>query len=85
MPRRSEPVGHLARDLRGELERAHAELAARMSRLGLLAAEGWRVREEVSTGMTGTVISLRPIHVTEDAPDIEVTVQVGQDGRAIDA
>lgn len=83
MPRENDPTGLLAEDLKSRLARARDELIARMAALGLTNSEGWRVREEVCSGMTGTLIVLRPMHFTKEPPDIEIAVQIGHDGHAL--
>jgi hypothetical protein len=79
-PRFTDP---LSAELAVRLERAHDELEARMHRLGLDISDGWRIREEITSGAMGTVVALRPFHLSLEAPDIEMSVQIGLDGRPV--
>jgi hypothetical protein len=78
-----DPIDSLASELAARIEGARGELLARMRALGLDPADGWRVREEIRSTMSGTVFVLRPVHMKLDGPDIETTVQVGHDGHPI--
>jgi hypothetical protein len=80
---RQDAIDPLAADLAARLARAHEELEIRMLSLGLHASDGWQIREEIQSGMTGTGIVLRPFHTFLHAPNIETTVQIGCDGRPI--
>lgn len=56
------------------VETARAKLIAQMAAMGLTAAEGWRIGEEVRESAQGTVWILRPLHLREDAPPLEARV-----------
>jgi hypothetical protein len=75
-------MGRLATDLASHIARARALLVEKMRGLGLRTDEGWRIAEEVRSSANGTVVFLRPIHVKFVSPDLEVTIEVGHDGRA---
>jgi hypothetical protein len=78
-----DPVRDLAAALAARLARARSELEGQMLQFGLHPSEGWRIWEEVRSGVAGTVIALRPIHGSHGRPDIEKTIVIGYDGRAI--
>jgi hypothetical protein len=78
-----EPIDSLASELAARIESARGELLARMRALGLDPVDGWRVREEIRSTMSGTVVVLKPVHMRLDAPDIEATVQIGHDGHPV--
>lgn len=76
-------IGRLATDLASHIARARANLLERMLDLGLSVGKGWRIAEEIRSSASGTVVFLRPIHVRYVSPDLEMTVQIGHDGRAV--
>ena len=78
-----EPTDYLAADLAARIALARGELIARMRSMGLEPDEGWRIREELRSTMSGTVFVLRPVHMRLDSPDIETTIQIGHDGRPV--
>ena len=79
----SEIIDLLATDLAARIADARTELMSRMRGLGLDPDNGWRIREELRSTMSGTVFVLRPVHMKLDGPDIEATIQVGHDGRPL--
>jgi hypothetical protein len=82
MRRQVDPTDGLSADLATHLARAREGFAARMSEAGLKASDGWRIREEIRASAEKTTIILRPIHRVLDAPDLQASVEVGEDGRA---
>jgi len=79
----SESIDYLTADLAVRIAEARTDLTSRMRRLGLDPDNGWRIREELRSTMSGTVFVLRPVHMKLDGPDIEATIQVGHDGRPL--
>lgn len=68
----------LAVRLSAELQRARNELEGRMAARGLLAADGWRIHEELINMPTGMAYLLRPVHRVRVAPDdlaVKIAVQ----------
>ena len=79
----SETIDFLAADLAVRIAQARTDLMSRMRGLGLDPGNGWGIREELRSTMSGTVFVLRPVHLKLDGPDIEATIQVGHDGRPL--
>ena len=79
---KSDLSSQLASDLATRLAEARDALTGQMATLGLRASDGWGIREEIRSDDSGTRIILRPMHPHLDAPNIEATVAVGEDGRA---
>jgi hypothetical protein len=59
---------------------ARAKLAAQMAAMGLMQADGWQIGEEVQESAEGTVWILRPLHLREDAPPLEMRVLFKRQG-----
>lgn len=64
------------------VETARAKLIAQMAAMGLTAADGWRIGEEVQETAEGTVWILRPLHLRADAPPLEARVLFERATRA---
>jgi hypothetical protein len=56
------------------VETARAKLAAQMATMGLTAADGWQICEEVRETAEGTIWILRPLHLREEPPPLEMRV-----------
>jgi len=76
-------VESLAAEVVSRLEGAKRELAAKMQALGMTAATGWRVTEELRHTVAGTEWIFRPVHLREPSPDLEVRVAIDHGGRAL--
>ncbi len=63
------------------VQTARAKLAARMAGMGLMEADGWQIGEEVVETAEGTVWILRPLHLREDAPPLEMRVLFKRQGK----
>jgi len=71
LPRVGPPVA--SRELT-RVDAARAKLTAQMAALGLTFEGGWRISEEVRETAHGTAWVLRPLHLRETSPPLEVTV-----------
>jgi roadblock/LC7 domain-containing protein len=76
-------VESLAAEVVARLEGAKRELAARMQAMGMTAATGWRVTEELRHTVAGTEWIFRPVHLREPSPDVEVRVAIDHGGRPL--
>jgi hypothetical protein len=76
-------VEALAADVIRRIAEAKEQLAVQMATLGLKQKDGWRIVEELRTSVEGTVFVFRPVHLREDAPDLETTVAIDHSGRAL--
>ena len=77
-------VEALAGDVMACLTAARHALTAQMHALGLTAANGWRVAEELRHTMEGTEWVFRPMHIRESAPaDLRSTVLIDHEGRPV--
>ena len=76
-------VDSLAAEISEKLTAAKARLATRMHELGLVAARGWRVTEEIRHTIHGTEWVFRPVHIREQAPDIQEVVLIDSGGRPL--
>jgi hypothetical protein len=74
-------VDSLAAEISAKLAAAKERLVSRMHNLGLLAAHGWRVTEEIRHTVQGTEWVFRPVHLREAAPDIQEVVLIDSGGR----
>jgi hypothetical protein len=74
-------VDSLAAEISAKLAGAKERLLSRMHELGLLAAHGWRVTEEIRHTIHGTEWVFRPVHIREQAPDIQELVLIDSGGR----
>jgi hypothetical protein len=72
----------LANDVLTRLAAARSALLAEMHALGLSAAKGWRVVEELRHTVEGTQWTFRPMHIREAAPaDLVSSVVIDHEGR----
>ena len=76
-------VEELASDVVQRLKAARTALLAEMHALGLTAANGWRVIEELRHTTEGTEWTFRPMHLREHLPDLSSTVLIDHDGRPV--
>jgi hypothetical protein len=76
-------VESLAAEVVARLEGAKRELAAKMQAMGMTAATGWRVTEELRHTVAGTEWIFRPVHLREQSPDLEVRVAIDHGGRPL--
>ena len=77
-------VESLANDVSARLAAARTALLAEMHALGLTAANGWRVVEELRHTLEGTQWTFRPMHIREVAPaDLRSSVLIDHDGRPL--
>ncbi|MEO7744110.1 MAG: hypothetical protein ABIR98_14325 [Usitatibacter sp.] len=76
-------VEALAAEVVSRLARARIDLAAKMHDLGLGIGNGWRVIEELRHTVEGTEWTLRPVHLREPSPPLEVKVAIDHDGRPL--
>ena len=77
-------VQNLATTVVERLKQARSELLAEMHQLGLTAAKGWRVVEELRHTTEGTEWIFRPMHIRENAPNLYSTVVIDHDGRPLE-
>ena len=74
----------LANDVTTRLAAARAALLANMHALGLTAANGWRIVEELRHTVEGTEWVIRPMHIREVAPhDLRSSILIDHDGRPV--
>ena len=76
-------VESLAAEVVARLEGAKRELLAKMQAMGMSAATGWRMTEELRHTVAGTEWIFRPVHLREPSPDLEVRVAIDHGGRAL--
>lgn len=76
-------VEALAAQVVSRLAEARKELATQMGALGLGIANGWRVSEELKHTIHGTEWTLKPVHLREAAPPLEVKVAIDHEGRPL--
>lgn len=76
-------VDSLAAEISAKLAAAQERLASQMQELGLLATKGWRVTEEIRHTIHGTEWVFRPVHIREQAPDIQEMVLIDSGGRPL--
>ena len=76
-------VEALANEVVRRIAAAKAQLLVDMDAHGLKREDGWRVVEELRTTVGGTLFVFRPVHLRKDSPDLEATVGIDSDGRAI--
>ena len=77
-------VQALASNITSRLEAARQELQAEMHALGLTAAAGWRVMEELRHTMEGTEWIFKPMHIREVPPqDLRSSVLIDHEGRPV--
>jgi len=77
-------VEHLATDVHGRLKAARNALLIQMQELGLTAAAGWRVTEELRHTVEGTEWIFRPMHLREAPPhDLRSVVRIDPEGRPL--
>jgi len=77
-------VETLAVDVGARLASARTALLANMHALGLTAAAGWRVVEELRHTLEGTEWTFRPMHIREVAPaDLRSSVLIDHEGRPL--
>ena len=77
-------VEALAAEVVSRLEAAKRRLWDEMKRHGLGPANGWRITEELRHTMQGTQWTFRPVHMRENAPDLQVTVAIDHSGRPLE-
>ena len=76
-------VESLATDVVERLKAARNALLAEMHALGLTAANGWRIVEELRHTTEGTEWTFRPMHIREALPELRSSVLIDQDGRPV--
>ena len=76
-------VQDLATTVMERLKSARAALTVEMHQLGLTAAKGWRVVEELRHTTRGTEWTFRPMHIRENIPDLHTTVVIDHEGRLV--
>ncbi|HYC35478.1 MAG TPA: hypothetical protein VEC19_03580 [Usitatibacter sp.] len=81
---KDEEVQALAAEVCARLEAAKRKLWDDMKRLGMGPSNGWRITEELRHTVTGTQWTFRPVHLRENAPELEVSVAIDQAGRPLD-
>ncbi len=77
-------VEDLAAQAVRRIAEAKEELLARMHALGLKAANGWRITEELRHTTTGTEWIFRPVHLREPSPDLCTSVAIDHAGRPVE-
>jgi hypothetical protein len=79
-------VETLSYDVSARLQAARTALVEKMHALGLTAAAGWRVVEELRHTVEGTEWIFRPMHLREHAPhDLKFVVRIDHEGRPLTA
>ena len=77
-------VETLSSDVGARIAAARTALLAEMHALGLTAAAGWRVVEELRHTLEGTEWVFRPMHIREAAPaDLASSVLIDHEGRPV--
>jgi hypothetical protein len=77
-------VEMLSSDIGSRLAAARNALLAKMHALGLTAAKGWRIVEELRHTMEGTEWTFRPMHIRETPPeDLRSSVLIDHEGRPV--
>ena len=77
-------VEALANEVIARLNAARNALNAEMQALGLTAAKGWRMVEELRHTLEGTEWVFRPMHIREAAPaDLRTSVLIDHEGRPV--
>jgi hypothetical protein len=70
----------LSAAVRARIQKARADVAARMAALGLSESDGWRIHEEMRQVLGGTEWVFRPVHMHRDAPGVEAVVTIDTSG-----